>query len=41
MAIASCRRRPGVVGLRDVRYGYEGDNHFDEVKDVVEPVFHL
>src|SRR6185369_10403646 len=23
----------GVVGLREVRYGYEGDNHFDAQKD--------
>ena len=29
----------GVVGLRDVRYGYEGSNHLDEVKDESNPYF--
>lgn len=29
----------GVVGLRDVRYGYEGDNHLDGAKDVSNPYF--
>ncbi len=30
----------GAVGLRDVRYGYEGDNHFTEsAKDVSNPYF--
>ncbi len=31
----------GAVGLREVRYGYEGANHFDEVERPVEPLFHL
>ena len=29
----------GAVGLRDVRYGYAGDNHLDAVKDVSNPYF--
>ena len=29
----------GAVGLREVRYGYEGANHFDSVKDVSNPYF--
>lgn len=29
----------GVVGLRDVRYGYDGENHFDAVKDQSNPYF--
>ncbi|PNG27709.1 formate dehydrogenase subunit alpha [Methylocella silvestris] len=29
----------GAVGLRDVRYGYEGANHFDNVKDLSNPYF--
>ncbi len=29
----------GVVGLREVRYGYEGANHFDQVKDESNPYF--
>jgi formate dehydrogenase major subunit len=29
----------GVVGLRQVRYGYEGENHFDAVKDQSNPYF--
>jgi len=29
----------GAVGLRDVRYGYEGENHLDSVKDVSNPYF--
>jgi formate dehydrogenase major subunit len=29
----------GAVGLREVRYGYEGANHFDEVKDQSNPYF--
>jgi len=29
----------GVVGLRDVRYGYEGENHLDAPKDVSNPYF--
>ncbi len=29
----------GVVGLREVRYGYEGANHFDSVKDESNPYF--
>ena len=32
----------GVVGLREVRYGYDGANHFkDNEKDHSQPVFHL
>src|ERR1019366_6653105 len=27
----------GVVGLREVRYGYEGANHFDKPKDESNP----
>src|SRR5215467_3785246 len=29
----------GVVGLRDVRYGYEGANHLQAVKDTSNPYF--
>jgi len=29
----------GSVGLRDVRYGYEGENHFDAEKDQSNPYF--
>jgi formate dehydrogenase major subunit len=29
----------GVVGLREVRYGYEGHNHLDAVKDTSNPYF--
>jgi len=29
----------GVVGLRDVRYGYEGDNHLEAEKDTSNPYF--
>jgi formate dehydrogenase major subunit len=29
----------GVVGLRDVRYGYAGDNHLNESKDESNPYF--
>ncbi len=29
----------GAVGLREVRYGYAGANHFDEVKDQSNPYF--
>ena len=29
----------GAVGLRDVRYGYEGANHCEADKDSVEPLF--
>ncbi|MCX8505909.1 MAG: molybdopterin-dependent oxidoreductase, partial [Alphaproteobacteria bacterium] len=29
----------GVVGLREVRYGYEGKNHFDSQKDTSNPYF--
>ncbi|MCF3948089.1 formate dehydrogenase subunit alpha [Acidiphilium sp. AL] len=29
----------GAVGLRDVRYGYAGDNHLDAAKDVSNPYF--
>jgi formate dehydrogenase major subunit len=29
----------GVVGLREVRYGYEGDNHLRVVKDETNPYF--
>ncbi|VFU09189.1 Formate dehydrogenase, alpha subunit (fragment) [Methylocella tundrae] len=29
----------GAVGLRDVRYGYEGANHLDSVKDQSNPYF--
>ena len=29
----------GVVGLRDVRYGYEGENHLDAPKDSSNPYF--
>ena len=29
----------GAVGLREVRYGYQGANHLDDVKDVSNPYF--
>jgi formate dehydrogenase major subunit len=29
----------GTVGLRQVRYGYDGANHFDSVKDASNPYF--
>lgn len=29
----------GRVGLRDVRYGYEGENHFGKAKDLSNPYF--
>src|ERR1700728_2437373 len=29
----------GVVGLREVRYGYDGENHFQSVKDTSNPYF--
>ena len=29
----------GAVGLRDVRYGYEGDHHLDACKDASNPYF--
>ena len=29
----------GAVGLRQVRYGYEGENHFDAIKDQSNPYF--
>jgi formate dehydrogenase major subunit len=29
----------GAVGLREVRYGYEGENHLDSVKDQSNPYF--
>ena len=29
----------GAVGLRDVRYGYEGENHLDSKKDESNPYF--
>ncbi|GGX57390.1 formate dehydrogenase subunit alpha [Saccharospirillum salsuginis] len=29
----------GAVGLRDVRYGYEGENHLDAEKDTSNPYF--
>ena len=29
----------GVVGLREVRYGYEGENHLDAEQDVSNPYF--
>ena len=29
----------GAVGLREVRYGYEGENHLDSTKDVSNPYF--
>ena len=31
----------GAVGLREVRYGYGGDNHLDAVTDSSNPVLHL
>ena len=39
MAIASCRTWLAPVGLREVRYGYEGANHLDEKKDESNPYF--
>src|SRR5450432_2774787 len=29
----------GAVGLREVRYGYDGDNHLDQTKDESNPYF--
>ena len=29
----------GAVGLREVRYGYEGDNHLKQEKDESNPYF--
>ncbi len=29
----------GAVGLREVRYGYDGDNHLDAEKDDINPYF--
>ncbi|MCP3731022.1 formate dehydrogenase subunit alpha [Sphingomonas sp. MG17] len=29
----------GAVGLREVRYGYEGENHLDSAKDLSNPYF--
>src|SRR5215510_8872124 len=29
----------GIVGLREVRYGYQGENHLDAVKDESNPYF--
>ncbi|HKH81495.1 MAG TPA: formate dehydrogenase subunit alpha [Methylovirgula sp.] len=29
----------GIVGLREVRYGYAGENHLDDKKDVSNPYF--
>ena len=31
----------GAVGLREVRYGYDGANHLDAPKDESNPYFHL
>ena len=31
----------GAVGLREVRYGYDGANHLDATKDESQPVLHL
>ena len=31
----------GAVGLRDVRYGYDGANHLDRGEGRVQPLFHL
>ncbi len=31
----------GVVGLRDVRYGYDGENHLDAAEGRPQPVLHL
>ncbi len=31
----------GAVGLRDVRYGYDGENHLEAGEGRVQPVFHL
>ena len=39
MATASCRTWPAPSGLREVRYGYEGENHLKAVKDQSNPYF--
>ena len=31
----------GVVGLREVRYGYDGENHLERRKGRIESLFHL
>ena len=31
----------GAVGLREVRYGYDGDNHLERGQGRVQPLFHL
>ena len=31
----------GAVGLREVRYGYEGENHLTAAEGRVQPLFHL
>ena len=31
----------GELGLREVRYGFDGANHLAAEKDHVQPVFHL
>ena len=31
----------GAVGLRDVRYGYDGENHLEQAEGRVQPLFHL
>ena len=31
----------GAVGLRDVRYGYDGANHLDAGEGRVQPLLHL
>ena len=31
----------GAVGLREVRYGYDGDNHLNAGEGRVQPLFHL
>ena len=31
----------GVVGLRDVRYGYKGENHLDAPTDSLQSLFHF
>ena len=33
------QEQAGAVGLRDVRYGYEGENHLGEAKDLSNPYF--
>ena len=40
-ATASCRTWPASVGLREVRYGYDGANHLDATKDESQPVLHV